>query len=281
MKKCPTCGQLTDSKFCPECGTDLSAVEEIRVCPNCGYETKSKFCPECGTPIEPLTTAKENESVETAAEEVAAETIANEQSEPKSIQAAGMAAVENKPDTEKKKINKKMIAIIAVAVVAIFALVALLGGNDSSTSETTTSETVEEPTVEEPVVEEPEPEPEPEPIDSSVLFGEFTKEDDYSGLNYDNLARNPDDYEGNKYKGSGRVLQVLESDTEVDVRVAVDDNYDNVIYLVYSPSIVSSRILEDDYVTFYGESKGLYSYTSTMGATITIPMLYVQKIDVD
>ena len=91
MKKCPTCGQLTDSKFCPECGTDLAAVEEIRVCPKCGYETKSKFCPECGTPIEPLTTAKENESVETATEEVAGETIANEQSEPKSIQAAGMA----------------------------------------------------------------------------------------------------------------------------------------------------------------------------------------------
>ena len=281
MKKCPNCGQFTDSKFCPECGTDLSSVEEIRVCPKCGFETKSKFCPECGTPVEPLTTSKEDESVETAAREVTAETIVNEQSESESIQAASMAVAENKPDTEKKKISKKMIAIIAVAVVALFALVGLLGGNDSSTSETTTSETVEEPTVEEPVVEEPEPEPEPEPVDLSNIFGEFTTEDDYSGLNYDNLARNPNDYEGNKYKGSGRVLQVLESDTEVDMRVAVDDDYDNVIYLVYSPSIVSSRILEDDNVTFYGESKGLYSYTSTMGASITIPMMYVHKIDVN
>ena len=281
MKKCPNCGPFPDSKFCPECGTDLSSVEEIRVCPKCGFETKSKFCPECGTPVEPLTTSKEDESVETAAREVTAETIVNEQSESESIQAASMAVAENKPDTEKKKISKKMIAIIAVAVVALFALVGLLGGNDSSTSETTTSETVEEPTVEEPVVEEPEPEPEPEPVDLSNIFGEFTTEDDYSGLNYDNLARNPNDYEGNKYKGSGRVLQVLESDTEVDMRVAVDDDYDNVIYLVYSPSIVSSRILEDDNVTFYGESKGLYSYTSTMGASITIPMMYVHKIDVN
>ena len=65
------------------------------------------------------------------------------------------------------------------------------------------------------------------------------------------------------------------------MRVAVDDNYDTVIYLIYDPSIVDSRILEDDYVTFYGESKGLYSYESTMGGKITIPLMAVQKISRD
>lgn len=29
MKKCPNCGKVTDSKFCPECGTNLIEVEEI------------------------------------------------------------------------------------------------------------------------------------------------------------------------------------------------------------------------------------------------------------
>ena len=65
------------------------------------------------------------------------------------------------------------------------------------------------------------------------------------------------------------------------MRVAVNDDYDTVVYLVYSPSIVDSRILEDDYVTFYGEAKGLYSYESTGSGTITIPMMYVHKISID
>lgn len=100
-----------------------------------------------------------------------------------------------------------------------------------------------------------------------------------TGITYDQLARTPDDYVGKKVKFTGTVVQVLESDTETQIRLAVNDDYDTILYCGYDPTIVSSRVLEDDTITIYGTSLGLYSYTSTLGSTITIPSVYVDRID--
>ena len=100
-----------------------------------------------------------------------------------------------------------------------------------------------------------------------------------TGITYDNLARNPDDYNGEKVKFTGKVLQVMEGDTENQIRLAVNSDYDTVLYCGYSPSIVSSRILEDDIITIYGTSVGTISYESALGGTITIPGVFVDKID--
>ena len=100
-----------------------------------------------------------------------------------------------------------------------------------------------------------------------------------TGITYKQLARTPDDYVGEKVKFKGKVVQVMEGDGETQIRLAVDGNYDNIIYGAYDSSIVSSRVLEDDYITIMGVSGGLLTYTSTMGGDITIPSVLVQKID--
>lgn len=100
-----------------------------------------------------------------------------------------------------------------------------------------------------------------------------------TGITYDQLARTPDDFEGQKVKFYGKVIQVMEGDGDIQIRFAVDDNYDTILYGEYSSSIVPSRILEDDYITIYGTSVGTVSYTSTMGGKITIPGVYIEKID--
>ncbi|WP_279235026.1 toxin regulator [Romboutsia faecis] len=100
-----------------------------------------------------------------------------------------------------------------------------------------------------------------------------------TGITYKQLARTPDDYVGEKVKFKGKVVQVMEGDGETQIRLAVDGNYDNIIYGAYDSSIVSSRVLEDDYITIMGVSEGLLTYTSTMGGDITIPSVLVQKID--
>ena len=100
-----------------------------------------------------------------------------------------------------------------------------------------------------------------------------------TGITYDQLARTPDDYEGSKVKFTGKVLQVIEGDDSVQLRLAVNSNYDNVLFLEYDKSIVSSRILEDDIITIYGVSVGTITYESTMGGNITIPAVLVKKID--
>lgn len=100
-----------------------------------------------------------------------------------------------------------------------------------------------------------------------------------TGITYEQLARTPDDYMLKKVKFSGKVIQVLEDEDNTQIRLAVNDNYDTIIYIEYESNIVSSRVLEDDYITVSGVSMGLLSYKSTMGGTITIPSVIVSKIE--
>ncbi|QUW21466.1 hypothetical protein JSQ81_16950 [Sporosarcina sp. Marseille-Q4063] len=97
-----------------------------------------------------------------------------------------------------------------------------------------------------------------------------------TGITYNQLARTPDDFEFEKVKFRGKVIQVIEGDGETQIRLAVNDNYDTILYAAYESDIVKSRILEDDMITIMGISGGLLSYESTNGGTITIPMVYVE-----
>ncbi|MDD4774272.1 MAG: toxin regulator [Eubacteriales bacterium] len=105
-----------------------------------------------------------------------------------------------------------------------------------------------------------------------------------TGITFDQLARNPDTYKGEKVKFTGEVLQVSEFDTEVQIRLATKANSwggysDDVIYIYFDESLISNRILEEDIITIYGVSKGLHSYTTVLGATVTLPLISVDKID--
>lgn len=100
-----------------------------------------------------------------------------------------------------------------------------------------------------------------------------------TGITYDQLARNPENYKGEKIKFTGKVLQVMESDYKVEIRLATSKGYNDVIYCTYSPNIVSSRVLEDDRITVYGTSSGTITYQSTLGGKITIPGMHVDKIE--
>lgn len=97
-----------------------------------------------------------------------------------------------------------------------------------------------------------------------------------TGITYDQLARTPDSYKGQKVKFKGKVVQVLEGSTDTQIRLAVNGNYNNILYCsVPKAKTANTRILEDDYITIMGKSLGLISYQSTMGGTITIPSISV------
>jgi len=100
-----------------------------------------------------------------------------------------------------------------------------------------------------------------------------------TGITYEEIARTPDDYEGEKVKFKGKVVQVIEDDDAVQLRIAVDDDYDKMIFVEYDASIIDSRVLEDDQITIMGISLGLISYESTMGGKITIPAISVDKVE--
>ena len=100
-----------------------------------------------------------------------------------------------------------------------------------------------------------------------------------TGITYDQLARTPDDFVGKNVKFYGKVIQVIEGGSTVQIRLAVNEDYDTILLGEYNNSIVSSRVLDDDLITIYGTSQGLISYKSTMGGTITIPSVSIDKID--
>lgn len=173
---------------------------------------------------------------------------------------------------EWKKPVKIIISCLA-AISLIFAFIPTSSDESSDISYDATEETVTETTTEEPTTEPTTTEP------TTQAPKEFS-ESDYESIEYEKLARNPDDHYGEKITGSGEVIQVIEGDDEIQLRVAVNDNYDNVILLGYNPAIMDSRVLENDHITYYGTSLGTITYESTLGGNITIPSCYCDKIKI-
>lgn len=113
-------------------------------------------------------------------------------------------------------------------------------------------------------------------VDYSRPLGDYDAD-----ITYYDLARNPDDYEDHLLVMEGTVVQTIESDEDVvELRVAVDDDYDDIVYLKINREIINTRILEDDNIKFYGISKGLITYESTEGTDITIPSVTVEKFEI-
>lgn len=108
-----------------------------------------------------------------------------------------------------------------------------------------------------------------------------------TGITYDQLARYPDNYDNQKVKFKGEVLQVMEGGKENQLRIAVSKtNYgwysgDEVLYCGYDPSIIEYRLLEKDIITIYGTARGLFSYEAVNGARITLPLVWIDKIDLE
>lgn len=98
-------------------------------------------------------------------------------------------------------------------------------------------------------------------------------------VSYENIARNPDDYLLEKLSFSGEIIQVIEGDDSSQYRLAVNGDYNNVIFIEIEKELLSTRILEDDYVTIYGNSIGTISYDSTNGGKITVPAMVVNMFE--
>lgn len=101
---------------------------------------------------------------------------------------------------------------------------------------------------------------------------------------YEEIARDPDDYMGEKAKLTGKVVQVMEQGNSYTLRVSITKTrwgYDDTILVSYSAKDGDSRILEDDIVTMYGLLGGTYTYETVMGNSMTVPLLYAEYITIE
>lgn len=104
---------------------------------------------------------------------------------------------------------------------------------------------------------------------------------------YDQVARNPDDYFLEHAVYTGEVIQVMEgSDGEKKFRIDITPTswgYTDTIYVElpsYAAKRLSSRILEDDIVKVWGYNFSTVTYTTVLGAKVTIPAVSAEYMEV-
>lgn len=104
-----------------------------------------------------------------------------------------------------------------------------------------------------------------------------------AGYSYTELARDPNTYVGKNAKFTGKVIQVSEGLSSTVMRVDVTQgkySWDDTLYVTYTPKDGESRILEDDIITIYGEMQPLKTYTTVMGASVSIPAIDAKYIEI-
>jgi uncharacterized protein YjdB len=113
-------------------------------------------------------------------------------------------------------------------------------------------------------------------IDHSAVYDTTS----YPKASYKDILRYPSTYKGDRIHIYGKVLQKVTSGTKVILRVGTSGYgyYDSVFWVEYDTSTIRVSVIEDDYVTVYGKCTGAYTYTATMGNSITIPSMEAEKI---
>ncbi|MGM9936505.1 MAG: hypothetical protein ACI38A_04100 [Candidatus Ornithomonoglobus sp.] len=194
-----------------------------------------------------------------------------------------------------KKQEKTIIIGIIASLVLIFAVIVLavcLSGKhsndatDQTAVETTVSPMSETQTASQKPTKTEAPTTGPEEASDNIISDRAKVDRSiYTPVTYEYLARNPEDHKLENVKLSGTVVQVID-DPEIytsgagmlELRVAVDGDYDSIVYVNYIMGKNESRILDGDEVTVYGLSLGLYTYNSLAGA-VTLPQIEAQLIE--
>lgn len=103
----------------------------------------------------------------------------------------------------------------------------------------------------------------------------------YESMDYASVAQNPDFYKDKKLYAAGTIVQVIEDDTECDLRLATAVNgYDDIVFVTYDPGILDgAHLTEGQYVGVYGHCTDQVNYTSALGAKASIPGLDTDSID--
>ena len=96
---------------------------------------------------------------------------------------------------------------------------------------------------------------------------------------FDDLARNTEQHEGKLVALSGTVVQVMEDGDTADLRVNVDGDYGQTVYIEY-PGYNKQRVLDGDTVKMVAQVTGRLTYEAVMGNKVTIPALTALWLEV-
>lgn len=114
-----------------------------------------------------------------------------------------------------------------------------------------------------------------------IIFAK--QEPKYEELSYRSLARKPESYFGSFAVFTGSLVQVAGSRNAGEIyegRLAIDENSDQVIYVVFENK-PDYNLLEDDNITVYVRLAGEYTYNALLGNSVTVPIAFAHQIDLN
>jgi hypothetical protein len=89
---------------------------------------------------------------------------------------------------------------------------------------------------------------------------------------YDDLARNTEQHTGANINMAGKVVQVMEDGDSAGIRLLVDGDVNQAVYVQY-PGYSAKRVLTDDMVRMVARVDGRVTYETVLGNTVTRPAL--------
>ncbi len=100
-----------------------------------------------------------------------------------------------------------------------------------------------------------------------------------TGITFEDLARYPQQKKGSYVKFSGEIIQVMNGEGYVQYRMAVDADYDKVVFIeITKDKLIDGNILENDYITIEGQFIDEMDYTTVLGSTKTVPAIVVDNV---
>jgi hypothetical protein len=102
-------------------------------------------------------------------------------------------------------------------------------------------------------------------------------------VNFEDLSRAGNSAIGTYYRFEGRIIQDASGGT-YRVNMTADPGYTRVLWkdtiLVSVAGTPGTRLIEDDIISFTAASAGEQSYTTVLGATVTLPLVIADASDI-
>lgn len=186
-----------------------------------------------------------------------------------------------------KKLKKSLAFITTISMLATLAA-CNSDNKDSSkeestvetTAEITTEAVTEEETTEAPTEEITEPETTEETTEAPTEINPEEYKSECQDISYSEIARDSNGLAGQYFTFTGKIIQVMDGTYRMNVTVDEWGIYNDTILFIYDTGD-GDRILEDDIVTIWGQSLGLYTYTSVLGSEITVPAIDAKYISIN
>jgi hypothetical protein len=249
-------------------------------CVKCGakFSDGAKYCPKCGNPVANNGFTDLNEQKKKKISGLSIVSFVLSFTVFFSIIAAVLATIDLAHHKDRKIVLSVIALIIGVALSVVFLFVIL--PSISSSSDTyymsytpPTSSTAKDNSINTNDTEENEGKAE----ESADGYKSSCKE-----IPYEDIAREPDAYNGENVAIRCKVRQVIEVDSLSSAYLVYEDagGISSSWLVYYERGQGEKRILENDYVTVYGVCRGLTTYEGLMGQSVSVPALEAKYIDI-